>query len=78
MRATLRNTAGGGCLTILLVNFLFGGVCFDYTLWAMFGKDIPWYGDVIAGFFLGQFVVPAAVICWIVKMCGVTVPFFVK
>lgn len=52
-----------------------GGVCFDYFLYSVFGKDIPWYGDAIAGLFLGQFVGPAAVICWVIRLCGVPVPF---
>jgi hypothetical protein len=71
-------TAGcgmGGCLAILAFNLTLGGVCFDYALWSIVGKDIPWYADAIAGLFLGQFAVPIAVICWVVKLCGVDVPF---
>ncbi len=64
-----------GCITILLINIFIGGACFDYVLFAVFGKDIPWYGDAVAGLFLGEFAIPATVIVWIVKLCGVATPF---
>ena len=71
-----------GCLIwiigVILVGLSAGSICFDYCLFACFGKDIPWYGDMVGGLFLGWAVIPATVICWIVKMCGVAVPFFVK
>lgn len=72
--------AGGGCLTPILVfllfNLLLGGVCFDFSLWAFFGKDIPWYADLLCGLFLGQFVIPIAVVAWILSFF-IAIPFFV-
>jgi hypothetical protein len=62
-------------LILLVINLGIGGACFDYVLYAVFGKDIPWYGDAIAGLFLGEFSIPAAVIVWIIRLCGVAVPF---
>lgn len=75
---TRQGTGFAGCLVVIMVlaiNATLGGACFDYALGAVVGKDIPWYGDAVAGFFLGQFAVPAALICWIVTLCGVAVPF---
>lgn len=50
------------------------GCCFDYVLLNVFGKDIPWYGDVVAGFFAGVITVPGAVVIWVLKLCGVAMP----
>lgn len=64
-----------GCLGILVFNLALGSFAFQYSLWSIFAKDVPWYADMIAGLFLGEFVVPLAVLCWIVRLCGVEVPF---
>lgn len=69
---------GGKCsclLLVLLFNLTLGGCLFDYALYSVVGKDVPWFADAVAGLFLGQFALPAAVICWIVRLCGVDVPF---
>lgn len=71
-------TAGGMCgcwIMLLLMNLTIGGLCFQYCLWSIFGKDVPWYADAVAGLFLGQFALPAAVVCWIIRLCDVAVPF---
>ena len=62
--------AGGlcGCMVLILViNIFLGGFCFDYCLWGIFGKDIPWYADVICGLFLGEFVIPLSFVLWILS-----------
>jgi hypothetical protein len=65
-----------GCfMFIIAVNLCIGGFCFDYCLFAIFGKDIPWYADMVAGLFLGELAIPATVICWIVQLCGMAAPF---
>ncbi len=64
-----------GCLAILIFNLALGGFAFQHCLWSIFGKDVPWYADMIAGLFLGEFVVPLACFCWVVRLCGVEVPF---
>ena len=64
-----------GCFALIIVNLSLGGWCFGYSLESVFGKDIPWYGDMVAGLFLGQFTIPSAVVCWILKLCGVETPF---
>jgi hypothetical protein len=69
---------GGGCsclLMILIFNLAFGGITFDYVMFSLLGKDVPWYADMFAGTILGEFTVPIAVICWIIRLCGVPVPF---
>lgn len=66
-----------GCfLLVLAVNLTIGGVCFDYALFSMFGKDIPWYADALCGLVLAEIVGPVALVCWIVRLCGVHAPFF--
>lgn len=40
-----------GMITIIMIiiNLVIGGVCFDYSLWAIIGKDVPWYVDMLCG-----------------------------
>jgi hypothetical protein len=65
-----------GCWTIvMLINALIGGWSFDYCLYSILGKDIPWFGDMICGLFLGEVTVPLAIVCWVMRLCGVEVPF---
>lgn len=65
-----------GCIwAVLVLNATLGGLAFQYCLWSAFARDIPWYADAAIGFFLGEFLVPAMIVCWVVRLCGVAVPF---
>jgi hypothetical protein len=67
---------GCGCfLLVLLVNLSIGAFAFDYALSSILGKDIPWFGDMICGLFLGELAIPAMVICWVMRLCGIHAPF---
>ncbi len=70
-----RTTATFGCC---LLNLVLGGWLFDYCLWNIFNKDIPWYGDALAGVFTGQFALPCAVGLFVLKLCGVNMPLIKK
>jgi hypothetical protein len=66
-----------GCSFFLfLFNITVGSLCFDYCLWTYFGKDIPWYGDVVCGLVTGQFIVPFTIVAFVLQLCGVETPFF--
>lgn len=74
-----RVTAGGfvGCaVLVILFNLFIGAVTFDYALYSLFGKDVPWYADMICGLVLAQITVPVAIVCWILRLCGIEAPFF--
>lgn len=69
----------GGCLTWLFglaISVAIVAFTFDYSLNIYFGKDIPWYGDCIAGLFASPITVPAAVVGFVLECCGVPTPFF--
>lgn len=71
------DTFSGSCLLIILIllfNVILGGFCFDYSLYAILGKDIPWYGDAICGFVSGEIVVPLAIVLWVLSWFGVSFP----
>ena len=53
-----------------------GMLCFEYVLKCTVDKDIPWYADVICGFFGGGIAIPGALICWILQLCDMEIPFF--
>ncbi len=69
----------GGCgwwLFCLILTVAIAGFAFDYSLDVYFGKDIPWYGDCIAGTIASPVTVPAAVVGFVLKCCGVPTPIF--
>ena len=68
--------AGVGCLLFILAGYVaFAGLCFQYTLYSTFGKDVPWFVDGVAGMLLGQFAIPAAIVCWVASFAWKS-PFF--
>lgn len=73
--AKLTSSSCGCLLLVLLFNILLGGYCFDYVLFVVFNKDIPWWADAICGTITGEFIVPAAIVCWILKIF-IPTPFF--
>ena len=62
-----------GCGLLLAWNMTVGAACFDYCLWQLAHKDVPWFADVLCGLFIGQFTTPLAVVLFIIKCCGVDV-----
>lgn len=65
-----------GCTVALVaVGLTIGALCFDYALDCIFGKDIPWYGDVVGGAVLNAIILSVAIACWIITLCGVATPF---
>jgi hypothetical protein len=72
------NSGLGGCgcyILVILFNLAVGGLTFQYSLSSIFGKDVAWWVDVIAGAILAEITVPVAILCWIARLCGVEVPF---
>jgi len=66
----------GGCsilllLLVLVFNILVGGYATEYTLetWATYVKetvvDVPFLPCALAGLFLGEIIVPLAIVTWI-------------
>jgi len=71
-------TIGCGFLIgIFIIYCLVAWFCFDYCLLTIFGKDIPWYLDIICGIVFGEFIIPATVVIFILKIAGLAVPFIV-
>ncbi len=62
-------------LIVLAFNLVMGALMFDYCLFTIFGKNVPWYVDMVAGLFLAEPLLPITIICWIATLCGVSVPF---
>ncbi|NQT40259.1 MAG: hypothetical protein HQ581_22390 [Planctomycetes bacterium] len=68
-----------GCvvITLLIALVMVVVVCpmaFDYSLWTYFGKDIPWYGDVVCGVALNGVIISAALVAWVLVLCDCEVP----
>lgn len=50
--------------------------CFEYNLWSIFGRDVPWYLDLMGGLALNGANVPLAIGCAIARAMGVETPFY--
>lgn len=72
-------TGGGGVVgcgcVIVIINLLLGGVTFNYCLESFFNFTINFWGAMACGIFIGEFTVPLAIVCWILRACGVPAPF---
>jgi len=72
------DTAWLGCafvMGILSSYATVGMLSFEYVLKCIVDKDIPWYADFICGFVGGGITIPGAIICWVLQLCGMEVPF---
>lgn len=64
------------CYTlVILFNITVGAMCSDYVIDCILGKNIHWVADIIVGLFLGEIIVPTAIGCWVMTLCGVQTPF---
>lgn len=77
----MKNDAGGpiGCLlllAVLAVNFFIGGYCVNYVLASLTAHPTSIILAGIIGLFVGEFTIPLAIICWILRLAGFHVPFF--
>ena len=63
-------------LLALLLGLAICGFLFDYNLSTYFGKDIPWYGDCLAGLFTAPVNVVAAVVGYVLVECDTATPIF--
>ena len=61
----------GVVLGLYLCMFLF-----EYNLMMYFGKDIPWYADILCGAATSIINVPCAVVAFILNCGDITTPFF--
>lgn len=62
-------------LLTLAVVAAIGGFFFDYSLMAIFTKDIPWYADCIVGLVTCPVAVAVGLGCWVAVLCDVETPF---
>lgn len=74
---TTSNAGCGGCgcwLAVLAVNLLIGGSLVNYDAWCITGNIPPPAVAVIAGLFLAEPALLAAVIFWVLGACGMHFP----
>jgi hypothetical protein len=66
----------GEFIMALIIMAAICGFCFEYTIYSCIGLNVPWYADCIAGTLAAPLTIPAFVICWVLRLCGLEVPFF--
>lgn len=73
----LKILSGVGCMMFFaFIFFMFiASKMFEYSLWFITGKDVPWYLDIAGGFVLNGINVPLWIVCLIMNACGVDQPF---
>jgi hypothetical protein len=61
-----------GCyLILLIINFFIGGIATNYLLTTFLEKTIPFIYAGLIGIIGAEFLVPGAIITWILKAFGV-------
>lgn len=82
--ANRKSSDGSGCflltscgcwLGVLAINVIFGAMSVNYCLWSFLDKSVDTWVAVVAGLFLGEVTIPLAIVCWLLRLCGVHVPF---
>ncbi len=71
-----KDSSGCGCyawLIILFINLTIGGISVNYLTNSLFSKNLPFWADALIGLFGGEIAIPAAIIVWILRICGVDV-----
>jgi len=70
---------GVGCFMFVIILCLAaaaGGLCVDYSLYALWGFEIPWYLDALIGIPACGPAIVAAIICKVIEMQGYETPFW--
>lgn len=68
---------GCGCVAMYFVaTAVLGRISVNYLLESLIGKTVPFLPAAIVGFFLGGVTIPGALVCWILRLCGIHTPFF--
>jgi hypothetical protein len=73
------NTLALGCgaqSILFAIYWIAGYIAFSYCIGSLFGKVLPWYANLVGGLILGEVSIPAMIVCWILRLCGLHVPFF--
>lgn len=66
----------GGCFLVFLVfNLCFGAWSVNYCLDSFLGKTVDFWIAMVTGLILAEITVPLAVICWLLRLAGLDVPF---
>lgn len=64
------------CLMALALVLAVFGFLFDYSLDTYVGKDIPWYGDCVAGTITAPLTTTVAVVGYVLVQCDMPEPIF--
>lgn len=71
---------GCGCfslISIFVLNLFLGGFCTQYVInfWAPklveHAVNAPFWSCALAGLFFGEITIPAAILTWLLRICGV-------
>jgi hypothetical protein len=74
--ASRDENTGCSCILYPLYALTLGAVFFDYSLWVFFGKEVPFWADMLCGLFLASPATLTAIIGFILYMAGLPVPLF--
>ena len=69
-----KNGLGNTCIAYMIVYGLawwLSSYLFSYTIYVWFDKVIPWYASMVGGLLCAGITLPAAVITWVLQLCGV-------
>lgn len=58
----------------VITGLIISVFCFAYTTKRAFGKEFPWYVNLIGGVLSGPFIVLVALVCYVLDLLGAPDP----
>jgi hypothetical protein len=66
----------GAFVGAVVVNLTLGLLAVQCVAYSVLGSGLSWGLALLSAFFLGQFAIPVAILCLILREAGVAVPFW--
>lgn len=60
----------------IALSVLVSAICFGYSVDRLFGKKTPWYIAAVGGVVTNVFILPVAIVCFVLEMIGFQYPLF--
>lgn len=66
----------GGAIALWAAALAGVALLFQYSLFSITGRDVPWWADLLGGAILNGLNLPIAAICFLLRLAGMEPPFF--
>lgn len=64
----------GGLIMLMAILLYPVKLMAEYSIWTLFGKDVPWFLDILVGFVLNGALFIVFVFCMLIRFLGYEIP----